>query len=445
MLDLIKEGIRGGTSFCTQKINCANNESNPQGYNPEKERSHLLYLDVVSLYATAMLDKFPQSDYTWVENDELESIDWTTYDGDDDTGYILKVDLGYPEWLQDATVDLPLAPEKVVVQVNELSQQQQKDIRDMKMGSSFTSAPRLLLHCGERKDYVVHYKALRYYLNMGMTLNKIKCGFKFTEKPYFRDYIQFNIDQRKLAKSESQRSLLKITNNGIYGKSLQANKNNLTVKFCNSSQQARKLISLNRCADFVPITETLSMVMLRPLTVKLDKPTITGMTVLDLAKVIFYTNYYQRLKSVFQDRITNLYMDTDSSLCIIRDPENTFWEDLVNHRQFFDFSKIPATHEIFKRNNQIPNLRNENKGVSGLWKIESIDIAELVTIKSKQYSILYYNMAEEKKSKGVPMANLKSFSHQQYKEIITQRKQQVFDINMIRSFKHKVYNLTVSK
>ncbi|CAG7817203.1 unnamed protein product, partial [Allacma fusca] len=327
-----------------------------------------------------MLDKFPQGDYEWVENPELENIDWTSYDGKNDIGYILKVDLGYPETLQDATVDLPLAPEKVVVKVTELSQEQQQDIRNMKMGKSFTGAPRLLLHCGERKDYVLHYKALRYYLQMGMTLKKIICGFKFCEKPYFRDYIQFNIDQRKVAKSESQRSLLKLMNNGIYGKSLQANKNNLIVKFCSSSQQARKLISMNRCADFIPITETLSMVMLTPLTVKLDKPTITGMTVLDLAKVIFYTNYYQRLKPIFGDRITNLYVDTDSSLSIIRDPHNAFWNDIVASRQFFDFSKIPTTHGIFQKYNHIPDLRNENKGVSGLWKIESMDIAELVTI-----------------------------------------------------------------
>ncbi|CAG7820970.1 unnamed protein product [Allacma fusca] len=112
MLNLIKEGVRGGTSFCTQKINTANNENNPQGFDPTKERTHLLYFDVVSLYATAMLDKFPQGDYEWLENQELENIDCITYDGADETGYILKVDLGYPETLQDATVDLPLAPEK---------------------------------------------------------------------------------------------------------------------------------------------------------------------------------------------------------------------------------------------------------------------------------------------------------------------------------------------
>ncbi|CAG7728477.1 unnamed protein product, partial [Allacma fusca] len=85
----------------------------------------------------------------WASQEELDSINWQTYEGE--KGYILKVDLSYPEKVQDETVDLPLAPEKCVIQATDLSEEQRQDMRNLNIGDTFISKPRLLLHCGERK------------------------------------------------------------------------------------------------------------------------------------------------------------------------------------------------------------------------------------------------------------------------------------------------------
>ncbi|CAG7830541.1 unnamed protein product [Allacma fusca] len=139
MLKMIKDGIRGGVSFCTQKINTANNERCPLGFDPEKERTHLLYFDLNSLYATALTDKYPSSNYEWTSQEELDSINWQTYEGE--KGYILKVDLSYPDKVQDQTVDLPLAPEKCVILATDLSEEQRQDMRNLNIGDTFISKP----------------------------------------------------------------------------------------------------------------------------------------------------------------------------------------------------------------------------------------------------------------------------------------------------------------
>ncbi|CAG7719542.1 unnamed protein product, partial [Allacma fusca] len=56
---------------------------------------------------------------------------------------------------------------------------------------------------------------------------------------------------------------------------------------------------------------------------------------------------------------------------------------MVRTRDHFDFSRIPPNHEIFRQYSNIPNLRFENAGNAGLWKVESLDIQEAVTLKGK--------------------------------------------------------------
>lgn len=50
----------------------------------------------------------PYADFKWIKTD----IDVTTVPDTADTGYILEVDLEYPQHLHDIHRDLPLAPER---------------------------------------------------------------------------------------------------------------------------------------------------------------------------------------------------------------------------------------------------------------------------------------------------------------------------------------------
>ncbi|CAG7733723.1 unnamed protein product [Allacma fusca] len=62
MIDLVREGIRGGVSMAAKEIVCANNERTPFNFNTSEDRTHILNLDIVSLYAHVMeTNKFPHS------------------------------------------------------------------------------------------------------------------------------------------------------------------------------------------------------------------------------------------------------------------------------------------------------------------------------------------------------------------------------------------------
>jgi len=101
------------------------------------------------------------------------------------------------------------------------------------------------------------------------------------------------------------------------------------------------------------------------------------------------------------------------------------------------------------------NLRGLNKGQAGLWKIENIDIAEVVALKSKQYSFLCYkedpNSGEvsyvtQKKCKGIPKKNLNLATHDMYKNVVLSDSQKInLNVNLIRSLNHRLFCITVDK
>ena len=73
-----------------------------------------------------MCKKLPYDDFKWYYR-RMDEKRVMKYSDDDDTGYILEVDLDYPKELHDLHKDFPLAPEVMSISESMLSQVQ-KDI-----------------------------------------------------------------------------------------------------------------------------------------------------------------------------------------------------------------------------------------------------------------------------------------------------------------------------
>jgi hypothetical protein len=124
---MLESGIKGGVSMISTKFAKGNNQY-LKDYDPTKESNYLMYFDACNLYGWSMTEYLPMRDFCWLTTDEIGSLEIDKVPDDADTGYILEVDLEYPQHLHDDHSDYPLAPEKMKITDEMLSSYSEENI-----------------------------------------------------------------------------------------------------------------------------------------------------------------------------------------------------------------------------------------------------------------------------------------------------------------------------
>ena len=134
-------------------------------------------------------------------------------------GYILKVDLEYPEKLHLLHNDYPLAPEKLAIPYDMLSDYCKKiaDEYEIKVGD----VKKLIPNLGNKTKYVLHYRNLQLYLSLGMKLTKIHRVLRFKQSDWMKKYIDFNAKKRTNAANSFEKDFLKLMINSVYAKTME--------------------------------------------------------------------------------------------------------------------------------------------------------------------------------------------------------------------------------
>ena len=159
MLLMIEEGIRGGVSMISTRYSKASNKYMKK-FDPTKESKFIPYLDANNLYGWAMSQPLHLKNFKWMTKNELSK--WEQKSDREGKGCILEVELEYPKELHNLHDDLPLAPERVVV----------------------NQVEKLIPTLSDKKNYVLHHKNLKQYLEMGLKLTKIHRGISFNKEAW---------------------------------------------------------------------------------------------------------------------------------------------------------------------------------------------------------------------------------------------------------------------
>ena len=115
MLLMVEEGIRGGICHAMQRYAKANNKY-MKDYDRKKKSSYIQYLDPNNLYGKPMAEKLPVRGFNWVNDISKIDEDFVKdYNKNDNKGYILEVDVDYPNKLQNLHSDLPFLSERMVI------------------------------------------------------------------------------------------------------------------------------------------------------------------------------------------------------------------------------------------------------------------------------------------------------------------------------------------
>ena len=142
---------------------------------PTKESKFIMFLDEINLYSWGMGQNLPCWKFKWFKN--IEKSDLKSISQNSSTGYILEVELEYPDELHYLHNDHPLAPEKLEIHYDMLSNYCKKIVD--KYGIKVGDAKKLVPNLGNKNSYTLHYINLQLYLLLGMELTKMHKILKF--------------------------------------------------------------------------------------------------------------------------------------------------------------------------------------------------------------------------------------------------------------------------
>ena len=246
---------------------------------------------------------------------------------------------------------------------------------------TYTQNEKLICHWFDRKNYLIHYRMLKFYVRHGMVVDKIHDTISFKQSKWLDKYIHFNTQKRNQAVNDFEKDLYKLLMNAFYGRTMENVRNRLKIKPIKKGDY-KEIIKQQSQITFNGIHksyENCDIYTFKTNDVLMDKPIYLGFSVLELSKLLMYETYYDKLQPYFGPEIIQLhYMDTDSFVLSVN--TKNIIKDLKNLEDLFDFSNLDENHEIFS---------NKNKKVIGKFKVETpkdIWIDELVCLRSKFYS-----------------------------------------------------------
>ena len=426
MLLMIEKGIRGGVSTITKR-HAETNNPYMKTYDSNSPNKYITYLDANNLYGWAMSQPLPAHGSEWMSEEELRNWRNNASSSGCETSEacILEVDLEYPKERHDLHNDYSLAPERL--KIGGIEQ------------SPMRSTEKLIPNLYDKKNYVVHHKALKQYESLGLKITKIHRGIKFEESVWLKPYIDLNTELRTKAKNDFEKDFFKLMNNSVFGKTMENIRNRVDIRLVTNEDKARKLISKPNYQHCTIFCENLIAIHMKKTIIFFNKPVYLGMCILHLSKTLMYDFHYNCIKQKYGENAELLFTDTDSLMYEITTED--FYRDISSdvHKKF-DTSNFAKDHKSV-----IPT--GVNKKVIGMMKDEAggKQITEFVGLRSKLYSFKI-DEKEEKKCKGVKKSEVKrTINFKDYKDCLFTGKKHMRSMNVIRSHKHEIFTETINK
>ena len=181
----IEKGMCGGVSYIANRYGKANNKYMKE-YDKNTPSKYIMYLDANNLYGWAMSQYLPTGGFKWMTEKQINDIDLAKYKEDSDKGIILEVDLEYPKELHKLHNDYPLAPEKIKVTNDMLSDYSKKIVEKYNISTGLVH--KLIPTLDNKEKYVLHYRNLQLYISLGLKLTKIHRVLEFNQSPWLKEY-----------------------------------------------------------------------------------------------------------------------------------------------------------------------------------------------------------------------------------------------------------------
>jgi hypothetical protein len=168
--------------------------------------------------------------------------------------------------------------------------------------------------------------------------------------------------------------MIKLLLCNAYGCILKSTEKHVNITPCGSRADCIRLLAKGSFRDCISINPNLSIFQFSKPSVKVCSPVLCAVQILELSKLKMYTSWDLFRDTFGIDNIKLIKIQTDSLAALVKDPQNRFFENLQSLSNHFDFSNLDSSHALFSE---------ENRCRFGKWKLESLTILEMISLKPK--------------------------------------------------------------
>ena len=249
---------------------------------------------------------------------------------------------------------------------------------------------KLVSNLHNKRNYVIHVRALDQALNNGLVLERIHGVIEFNQSAWMKTYIDFNTQLRAEATSDFKKVFFKLMNNVVFGKTMENIRKHRNIRLVTNKKKYLKTVMKPNFKSGVRFDENLMGCEMGKIKVILKKPIYLGQAILDLSKIIMYEFHYDYMKKKYDsNRIQLCYMDTDSLVYSIKTED--FYADITDDVQMrFYIPDCPLPIRLNKK--VIKLMKDELRGAI---------MTEFVALRPKLYSYNVLDGPENKKCKGI--------------------------------------------
>ena len=266
---------------------------------------------------------------------------------------------------------------------------------------------KLVPNLRDKKNYIIHIKALDQGLTHGLILHRIHRVTEFDQSAWMKPYIDFNTQLRTRTTNDFDKDFFKSMNNSVFGKTMKNIRKHRNVKLVTTEEKYLQTVMKPNFKSGVRFGENLMGCEMGKIKVVMKKPVYLGQAIIDLSKIVMYEFHYDYRKPKFKDPQV-CYMDTDSLIYNIKTKD--FYTDIADD--------VPARFDTSGYIPDRPLPIGLNKKVIRLIKDElgGAIMTEFVALRPKLYSYKKLDGSEDKNCKGIKKCvDKKTLTFEDYK------------------------------
>ena len=318
--DIVQKNVRGGFVSVLKHVSNFENVltwlDNISSMAKEKLGnlvSDVIYLDVNSLYPYVMQEKLPYRNFIKLPDGEMKYIysKIKTFDFiNSKHGYWFLVTLAAnSDEVQKKTDMFPFALQKVKIKHGQLSEYMKN-----RTHSENITYERLVGHHFKKVEQLYDARTLQFYINRGIVVETLHAVYQFDQENFLKDYINKNINKRKMTSCPIKANVYKLFSNSIFGKFL-TNELNYTNNsyICTTKSMFIKRLCSENFVNLKIINQNKVIINSRKKIIKKTFPNYIGFAILEKSRRYNYEVFYDVLLPIFNKNSCQLlYCDTDS-------------------------------------------------------------------------------------------------------------------------------------